>query len=523
MENSDDLGELKCFENSVQNTRYSHKILLENSAKLFNAFKKCPDIIVDFKLFDSDIVNTIFAPSQIDEVNNYLRENLGSTLMEFRKLKSNDISVNRLEFLCRLGLLYLNFKDETIQNYLLLLYQKTLNLPEKFRNNIIYTFIVKFTAKLASNALDIPMPMVVISNYRYNSDELMESVYGNFSHKLNVITINERFINEDEDNCNKNTFPVSKLSSVLHTVVHEVRHAKQKNDSQEKRYNEKSYIYANRILFNEFLCNQEYDEYKKNYNYTEIELDAELYSWLFASKIINTMCPNESEENKCLLNYYYTKYKKCLNIKKDKNNNWYQGYKYNIEFLEDILISNPQKLKYYPVLKVFFKNNGKIKDLNSLFSDYKVVKTKFKNVNLTSVVNMYANYHFQNMTISDLDFSKSDDANILMNKLLDVILNELNSLKKSIILFLEPDISYMEFVNCERIDDLMKLFDILMYNKKVLLGINDDKIKRKLDMVKKIFADIKCEIKHNKNIKNSQLSYNINKLNRVKYNSLFKM
>ncbi len=497
MESSDDLGELKSLDNNA----------------LFETFKKCPDIIMNFNYFDSDVKKSFFTADQVDEINAYLKDYFGFFLMELKKVKSSNISLNKLNYLCRLGVIYLNYEDDLVQKYLLLLYKKVLNLNECYKNEVIYSFIIKYTAKLAAESLSIPMPMIVISNYRYNSDELMDSVYGNFSHKLNVITINEKFVSARDDDCKKNVFPVSKLSSILHTVAHEVKHARQKNDSKEKRLNENSYIYAKRILFNEFLCDSYYDEYKKNYNYTEIELDAELFSWLFTGKIIDAMCLDASDKENCLLNYYYTLEKKNLNIKKDKRNNWYQGYKYNIELLEHILIFNPQKLKYYPVLKIFFKGDGTLKDIHDLL---KICESNKNNIDkdLSNTINKYFNYHFQNMNLNDFDFSKYDDRDLLLNKLLDVIIWELNAIKDSFKQYFDIESEHLEFINCERLNDVLHLFDILIYNKKCLP--KNFEYNNKREIIRQLILDIKKETRMNKYYKSSNILHVMNKLNRVK-------
>lgn len=519
MEIPDDLiSQLRNFENNFEGNFKCHTLLLENGPKFFELFKKYPDVVLESRLFEADVAKRIFSKEQLNNINLYLGNNLPMALKELSVLKNKRISTSKLEYLCKIGTLYLNFQNSKMEKNLVSLYKKVLTIDESQRTYEVYNFIIKCTAKIVSQALNIDCPMFYISRYRYNTNELMDCTKGNFNTKLKVATINKDLVSDNACAAQCDYFPVSKLSQIIHVVAHEVKHAEQTSDFNNKKFNNNTYNITLRCLFDRYLSTEGYSEYKKNYFYTEMEVNAEIFGWLFAEKIASEFCKNDVDAYMCSLNHTYSKYKKSLDLRRDSQNNYYQAYKYNIDNLESILKENPTELKKHSLLNIFFKKDGNLRGIVSLLNFYKELKCVVPNVKLSNLINSYSNYHFQNMPLDYI--SKLDEYNqkLVMSKLLDVIIFTLNNLKASFSSFLENQIYSMEFINNDRIYDLLKLFELLTYNQNVYhqLCQFDKNACKKMLAIETCLKDIKKEFEINNRIQNSDISTNLYRLCRVK-------
>ena len=142
---------------------------------------------------------------------------------------------------------------------------------------------------------------------------------------------------------------------------------------------------------------------------------------------------------------------------------------------------------------------------------YKELKCVVPDVKLSNLINSYSNYHFQNMPLDYI--SKLDEYNqkLVMSKLLDVIIFTLNNLKASFSSFLENQIYSMEFINNDRIYDLLKLFELLTYNQNVYhqLCQLDKNACKKMLAIETCLKDIKKEFEINNRIQNSDISTNL--------------
>lgn len=512
------ISQLRDFENNFEGNFKCHTLLLENGPKFFELFKKYPDVVLESRLFEADVAKRVFSKEQINNINLYLGDNLPLVLKEFSVLKNKKVSTTKLEHLCKIGTLYLDFKNSKMEKNLVLLYQKVLTTDESQRTYEVYNFIIKCTAKIVSQALNIDCPMFYISRYRYNTNELMDCTKGNFNTRLKVATINKDLVSNNDCAVKYDYFSVSKLSQIIHVVAHEVKHAEQTNDFNNKKLNSNTYNITLRCLFDKYLSTEFYSEYKKNYFYTEMEVNAEIFGWLFTERIASEFCENDVDAYMCSLNHTYSKYKKAIDLRRDSNNNYYQAYKYNIVNLGSILKENPTELKKHSLLNIFFQKDGNLRNIVSLLNFYKELKCVVPDAKLDNLINSYSNYHFQYMSLDYM--SKLDEHNqmLIMSKLLDVIIFTLNNLKTSFSSFLENQIYNMEFINNDRIYDLLKLFELLTYNQTIYYQLCqcDINASKKLAAIRTNLEDIKKELEINNRVQNSDISTNLYKLCKVK-------
>ena len=155
-----------------------------------------------------------------------------------------------------------------------------------------------------------------------------------------------------------NNKPNYELLGVLHTLYHEIRHQKQKIQSEENLQTDLSYYYAAFKLINE---NSKTD-YEINYKCYEIEKDANYKAWEDIEKLIKTYIEN-SQTNIIMRNILNHKLKEELEqitgIRKTKESQIYISNDLLIKYIDDKFRNNPYLLKNnYKQFLNFYNYNG---------------------------------------------------------------------------------------------------------------------------------------------------------------------
>ena len=162
---------------------------------------------------------------------------------------------------------------------------------------------------------------------------------------------------------------INSIAEVTQTVCHETRHSIQRYDSKNNQ-NFTAFDYAQRILFRNYLDTDTYNSYKqdKNYRYSRIELDAEDYGFRYTSRLFKFMGRNDlatiNEENKRKeLNH-----RNDYNYMTDSDNKKNQTDKFIVENMDAIILNHPDELNNYPVLKMFYYDDGRKKTFDVILN-----------------------------------------------------------------------------------------------------------------------------------------------------------
>lgn len=188
---------------------------------------------------------------------------------------------------------------------------------------------------------------------------------------------------------------------IIQTACHEYEHLVQYSRSKkEAQYNDLGYYYMIYALPNNYISNNEYDT---NYEYMEIELDAEKTA---NEKLHIYLEPLFKKYNLDVskLNYRINKMKENVNRRRPLFNSRKQlddksvpNCYYNIEMLKRIVNGKPEIISEYPILKEIFNEYGTIKNIdellfnnqkdNKIISDYivsEIYSNKLNQIDLSS-------------------------------------------------------------------------------------------------------------------------------------------
>lgn len=182
-----------------------------------------------------------------------------------------------------------------------------------------------------------------------------------------TITLSKKKIKQTNYSKNdmKNEFSNEGLV-ILSTLFHELRHAFQVREADLCKVNDISFRYATRSI----LSQLDSDEYHRNYNFYDIEADANYAGWKEVVMIIKKYFPGSSlkeETSRIYAQKHF--YKQHINYKKDKYNQKLVTGLFVKEQLDNYFSRNPKTLSgEYSQFSRFYYSNGAPKNLEDLLT-----------------------------------------------------------------------------------------------------------------------------------------------------------
>lgn len=294
-------------------------------------------------------------------------------------------------------------------------------------------FLLQYITYKRTSELKLPLVNVYFSK---------KDLYGNS--KFNELGISYTYtgiiyINENIFKNNFNTIydRVSFGTEMINTLFHEIEHYKQYAYLKEGVLNKSTFAQIKNTLFDKYLSNNRTSEYDLNYEYREIEREADINSWYLTSKLLSQYskkkkfeeietCFNEYSKRNMQQAYSWQKSKGLFGYKKKIIN------EYNNENLINIIKYNPNELKRFPHLKCFFKEDGNLHDFNELICRY----TELDIINTTESRGMqdcfkeFINYYILNHSIKNhIKHFSNDELICLFDLINDNIINDLKKIE----------------------------------------------------------------------------------------------
>lgn len=164
---------------------------------------------------------------------------------------------------------------------------------------------------------------------------------------------------------------------LLQALFHELQHIKQHTEfDKDISITKSSFIMLKNQIFIEYLSTKGQYEYFVNYSYREIEIEANIFGWIQAFKVLNSFAPKRIGEmeiirKKAIKEDYSRSIASQINIATNKREE--MDY-YNVQRLCEIVEKHPEVLNKYPALTEFFYKNGKMKSLLDLTETYYQIK-----------------------------------------------------------------------------------------------------------------------------------------------------
>lgn len=159
---------------------------------------------------------------------------------------------------------------------------------------------------------------------------------------------------------------------LIKNLYHEIRHVIQKNKADNGILEDSAFFYITCNLINDYY---DIEEYKRNYIFEEIEIDANIYAYNKLLELVDIdnelkkQTNNEININMILL---------LLQQRIDKKNNTISTYDHIPNILNIVLEKNHSLIELYPGLKVFYKENGQDKTIYELLENIEVIINSYK-------------------------------------------------------------------------------------------------------------------------------------------------
>lgn len=352
---------------SIVEDRIRFRIALENYILKYNANPHSEEEKIGIDKYKKEILNTFINDSsaytntillkkenaailftseellKITQTKNKIANNAQKLYMESKK---RELTNDEKDTLMTFFIASIGTKNESLKSAIEDYAKKILEKDVIPQNDMEFKFILNYFHKRMLTDKKLVQDI--------NCDiYLMKSNHVRGNYLNNVILINK------ESNTN--------LSLMLKTVCHETQHAIQDYKSEHNQSSVVGFQYAINNLIYRHYKTKEYNPYRCNYRYQDIERNAEEEGYRVASSIyyrlgyndISESLKNHKSENfqKRAFEYEYIKNENGHNIPKEI---------YNVTHMNKIMQAHPEYTKEYPVLKNVYHENGQVKSFREM-------------------------------------------------------------------------------------------------------------------------------------------------------------
>ena len=112
------------------------------------------------------------------------------------------------------------------------------------------------------------------------------------------------------------------------------------------------------------IINNQLNDYKRNHDSNEIEIDASEKGWLECARFYEKFIEDANLKKKltdcCYTNAIKTNHRRLNSIKIDENGQKQEADFYDVQELSNIIINTPSCIERFPMLKTFYKENGEL-------------------------------------------------------------------------------------------------------------------------------------------------------------------
>ena len=487
--------------------------------KLWNLYNEDHFIVYDSKFFHKEIAEKIFAKEQLEEIKAFKMQTTLKIIGEMTDLfKKKNQTVP--EFVFRVAEYQIKVNDANNGNLCDKLYNYLLNNFEENNNMYAKEFILHYTAYLVAQDLEVPMPYVYISNYGLADERLPKNSAGVSSGNSGMIVLNRELI---KNNISGEEH-IPSIISFMHVVAHEVRHSNQAYRAEKGEESLVAFDYIRSVVFRQYLSEKDYNEYRENYQHSEIESDAEQYGWRIICEIIKSRIKNEN-------NYLAKVFKEAesasnndlISIKQEKDKTKLETWAYNVKKLNEIVAKNTDILTTHPQLKLIYNSDGSVKDIFELLQNENNNPNNKKE--LAKIYNDYYINFIANNGLNTLDPTKlPENTQIqLFEKIADLANEEYQKLTTTMKIYnkySEDEKKEFDLVNSNRAERIKNMIEYLKKYQTLINKLKNTTIETKLTTIGKNMEKFQNEyyLAIFQGLYSSQAHQNIETLKEVKYN-----
>lgn len=368
--------------------------------QIYIGFLEHPEIYITSPLLTDELVSKIAAPEYIGKYENKKQELLNSAWQIYQKSLKGAITDSEKDLLSNFFIKMIDTDNENLKKAI-----------DDYANRIIRESCVETRKDGKIEFNYTPISQMNDSELRFIAFYASRFVTkNNLVRNVHIVKFEDGKtggVNRDGIiGISKTYYKILDMDRFLSVVCHETEHAIQEKASR----NENSVIaldYAtDRILFH-YLSSGQYNPYRDNYQYSEIEKDANEAGWYYSSLLLSTLGLQNRMSNQ-----------HERELEEEKNKQFEFSSKTNslkqlvtldemqIDELRKIIKNHPELLQKYPVLKNFYNANGEEKPFNELIVE--ASKSSYGGETYKLFKN-YLLYHFRNNSLTSLDLNKYSD------------------------------------------------------------------------------------------------------------------
>ncbi len=373
---------------------------------VYKGFLDNPEKYITSPLLKDELVNKISAPEYLEKYKNKKQEVLNSSWKIYQKSLTESINDKEKDLLSNFFIKMIDTDNENLKNAMSQYAKKIIRescietekdgeinfeyLPISEMNTSELRFIAFYASRFVNR--DNLVRNVHIVNFNSTETEGIKEPGGNYSNEIIRIT--------------KKSSIISDLDRFLQVMCHETEHAIQEYASK----NEDSVIAldtATDKILRDYLTTEKYNPYMNNYQYSEIETDANEMGWHYSSALLSTLglqnrakrqIDRESEEVKSN-NFEFS-------FKQNPQNQFVTLEEMQIDELRKIIKENPELKQEYPVLQNFYNNDGTEKPFEELIVD---ASKSSRGGETYELYKNYLIYQARQDSFSNLDLSRFND------------------------------------------------------------------------------------------------------------------
>ena len=255
---------------------------------------------------------------------------------------------------------------EMCEHFTKRLYATNVNASIYYKNFVLHYLMHKFCAENIYS----DVPLYISNNFALCGKQGEYNAITSYPYK--IINFNLDFINQDYNSLDTRTNVLNGVR-ILKTLFHELQHVRQFNEyKNDVTMNSTVFSVIKSKILNAYLSNEQNSEYHVNYQYREIEREADTFGWVRTYSTLLEYAPQRTAElNQIKRNTVITHYEQSVALQKDlEKNRLFEIDNYNVTKLTEILKEHPELIKEYSHLKLFFNENGERKSLKELLLTY---------------------------------------------------------------------------------------------------------------------------------------------------------
>lgn len=476
-----ELDDLESFiVNNYNNKKYI-SLIKKYTSFIFDKYKENKYIAYDSILFKDKNIDYLFNGKQANEIKNFKK------LVSYKSKRT----ISNLEDNTRVNDMVLRYAIDAVGEeslYLTKLYRYLLNNIRFNTNKLAYEFILKYTAYLSSKELNVKDYKLYFNNYDMVKSVYLDS-YGKSYPSLNVIFLNSDKLKEKDS-----------ILYLMHTAAHEMKHLNQYNRYKNNEISEITFHW----LIHDIIANNK-EEYDKNYDNLEIEMDANDYGWDLLSRIFSSYSKNNRYAKFSLIKKNEVLLEKLVNYKcKESNMDCVEDIDYNVKQADEAVRNKPNYIQKYGILGYIYDVTGKRNTIyNLLFIEKTLLKRGDRYKNIKDIFRMYYLYEIKKGNMFNLERLSIQTKKDIIIKYIELATQELEDINQIVTLNrLSKSIDYTR-VNRKiksKLSIVSNLMSFLYKNSREIYKIKDRLLITKLN--KLLVLIDRLDVKVNTNIIN---------------------